>query len=217
MARVERGTDEDRTFFRGNGVPMVGIGIVKQSTANTIAVAEAAKAEAQRSSQGLPEGMEIRQSFDSSVFVKGAINEVYSTLGIAVALVILVIFLFLGSARATLVPAVTVPVSLIATFLVLWVLGFSINILTLLALVLATGLVVDDAIVVIENVHRRMEQYGETRLVAAFRGTRQVGFAVVATSVVLVAVFVPIAFLEGDVGRLFSEFALTMAAAVAFS
>ena len=217
VARVERGTDEDRTFFRGNGVPMVGIGIVKQSTANTIAVADAAKAEAQRSSQGLPEGMEIRQSFDSSVFVKGAINEVYSTLGISVALVILVMFLFLGSVRATLVPAVTVPVSLIATFLVLWVLGFSINILTLLALVLATGLVVDDAIVVIENIHRRMEQYGETRLVAAFRGTRQVGFAVVATSVVLVAVFVPIAFLEGDVGRLFSEFALTMAAAVAFS
>jgi multidrug efflux pump len=128
-----------------------------------------------------------------------------------------VIYLFLGSARATLVPAVTVPVSLIATFLVLMILGFSVNILTLLALVLAIGLVVDDAIVVLENIHRRMEDYGETRLVAAFRGTRQVGFAVVATTVVLVAVFVPIAFLQGDVGRLFSEFALTMAAAVGFS
>jgi multidrug efflux pump len=116
-----------------------------------------------------------------------------------------------------LVPAVTVPVSLVATFTVLYALGFSINILTLLALVLAIGLVVDDAIVVLENIHRRMEQYGETRLVAAFRGTRQVGFAVVATTVVLVAVFVPIAFLQGDVGRLFSEFALTMAAAVIFS
>ncbi|MFZ0788229.1 MAG: efflux RND transporter permease subunit [Chromatiaceae bacterium] len=217
VARVERGTEENRTFFRGNGVPMVGLGIIKQSTANTIAVADAAKAEMARVNPTLPEGMEIKQSYDTSVFVKGAIREVYKTLGIAIALVVLVIFLFLGSVRAMLVPAVTVPVSIIATFSVLLALGFSINILTLLALVLAIGLVVDDAIVVLENVHRRMEQYGETRLVASFRGTRQVGFAVVATSIVLVAVFVPIAFLQGDVGRLFAEFALTMAAAVAFS
>ncbi len=217
IARVERGTEEDRTFFRGNGVPMVGLGIIKQSTANTVAVADAAKAEAARLNATLPGGMEIRQSYDTSVFIKGAIREVYKTLAIAIGLVILVIFLFLGSVRAMLVPAVTVPVSLIATFTVLWGLGFSVNILTLLALVLAIGLVVDDAIVVIENIHRRMEQYGESRLVAAYRGTRQVGFAVVATSVVLVAVFVPIAFLQGDIGRLFSEFALTMAAAVAFS
>ena len=217
VARVEKGAEETRTFFRGNGVPMVGIGIVKQSTANTIQVADAAKAEMERINAALPEGMEIKQSYDTSVFVKGAIAEVYKTLAIAIALVVAVIFLFLGSVRATLVPAVTVPVSLVATFLVLWLLGFSINILTLLALVLAIGLVVDDAIVVLENVHRRMEQYGETRLVAAFRGTRQVAFAVIATTIVLVAVFVPIAFLQGDVGRLFSEFALTMAAAVGFS
>ncbi|NCA71744.1 MAG: efflux RND transporter permease subunit [Sphingobacteriia bacterium] len=217
VARVERGTTEDRTFFRGNGIPMVGIGIVKQSTANTVAVADAAKAEATRINAGLPEGMSIKQSFDSSVFVKDAVKEVYATLAIAIGLVILVIFLFLGSVRAMLVPAVTVPVSLVATFSVLLALGFSINILTLLALVLAIGLVVDDAIVVLENVHRRMEHYGETRLVAAYRGARQVGFAVVATTLVLISVFVPIAFLQGDVGRLFSEFALTMAAAVAFS
>ena len=217
VARVEKGAEETRTFFRGNGVPMVGIGIIKQSTANTIAVADAAKAEMERINPTLPEGMQIKQSYDTSVFVRGAIAEVYKTLGIAIGLVVLVIFVFLGGLRATLVPAVTVPVSLIATFLVLWALGFSINILTLLALVLAIGLVVDDAIVVLENIHRRMEQYGESRLVAAFNGTRQVGFAVIATTVVLVAVFVPIAFLQGDVGRLFSEFALTMAAAVAFS
>ena len=217
VARVEKGAEENRTFFRGNGVPMVGIGIIKQSTANTIEVAEAAKAEMARINPTLPSGMEIKQSYDTSVFVKGAIAEVYKTLGIAIVLVVGVIFLFLGSARAMLVPAVSVPVSLVATFLVLWMLGFSINILTLLALVLAIGLVVDDAIVVLENIHRRMEQYGETRLVAAFRGTRQVAFAVIATTVVLVAVFVPIAFLQGDVGRLFSEFALTMAAAVGFS
>ena len=217
VARVERGTEEDRTFFRGNGVPMVGIGVIKQSTANTIAVADAAKAEAARINPTLPEGMAIKQSFDSSVFIKDAVKEVYKTLTIAIGLVILVIFLFLGSVRAMLVPAVTVPVSLVATFTVLLALGFSLNILTLLALVLAIGLVVDDAIVVLENIHRRMEESGETRLVAAYRGTRQVAFAVVATTVVLVSVFVPIAFLQGDVGRLFAEFALTMAAAVFFS
>ena len=217
VARVERGTEEDRTVFRGNAVPMIGLGIIKQSTANTIAVADAAKAEMARLNPTLPEGMAIKQSYDTSVFVKDAIKEVYKTLGIAIGLVVLVIFLFLGSVRAMLVPAVTVPVSLIATFSVLLVLGFSVNILTLLALVLAIGLVVDDAIVVLENIHRRMEQYGETRLVAAYRGARQVGFAVLATTIVLVAVFVPIAFLQGDVGRLFSEFALTMAAAVSFS
>jgi len=217
VARVVRGTTEDRLFFRGNGVPMVGIGITKQSTANTLAVAKAAKAEMARINTTLPPGMAIKQSYDSSVFVEGAIHEVYKTLFIAIAMVIGVIYLFLGSVRAMLVPAVTVPVSLVATFMVLLALDFSLNILTLLALVLAIGLVVDDAIVVIENIHRRMQQYGETRLVAAYRGTRQVGFAVIATTVVLVAVFVPIAFLQGDIGRLFAEFALTMAAAVSFS
>ncbi|MEQ8824565.1 MAG: efflux RND transporter permease subunit [Filomicrobium sp.] len=218
IARVEKGTEEDRSFFRGNQVPMVGIGIIKQSTANTIAVARAAKEEAARINKaGLPNGMQIRQSYDTSVFIEGAINEVYKTLFIAIALVILVIMLFLGSIRATLVPMVTVPVSIVATFTVLYVLGFSVNLLTLLALVLAIGLVVDDAIVVLENIVRRIRELGETPLVAAFNGTRQVGFAVIATTVVLISVFVPIAFLEGDLGRLFSEFALTMAAAVAFS
>jgi multidrug efflux pump len=217
VARVEKAAAETRTFFRGNGVPMVGIGIIKQSTSNTIEVADAAKAEMERINQTLPEGMSIKQSYDTSVFIEGAIAEVYKTLGIAIALVVLVIFVFLGSLRATLIPAVTVPVSLIATFFVLWLLGFSINILTLLALVLAIGLVVDDTIVMLENIHRRMHVHGETRLVASYLGARQVAFAVIATTVVLVAVFVPIAFLQGDVGRLFSEFALTMAAAVAFS
>ncbi|MEE4377694.1 MAG: efflux RND transporter permease subunit [Candidatus Competibacteraceae bacterium] len=217
VARVERSPAEDRTFFRGNSVPMVGIGVIKQSTANTLTVAQAAKAEAARLGPTLPEGMAIRQSFDASVFVERAISEVYKTLFIAVGLVVLVIYLFLGSVRATLVPAVAVPVSLVATFIVLLMLGFTVNLLTLLALVLAIGLVVDDAIVVLENIHRRMETYGESRLVAAFKGSRQVGFAVIATTLVLVAVFVPLAFLQGDLGRLFSEFALTMAAAVVFS
>jgi multidrug efflux pump len=217
VATVIKGTTEYRLDFRGNGQPMVGIGITKQSTANTIDVARGAKAVADRLNPTLPEGMEIAQSYDSSVFIEESINEVYTTLAIAIILVILVIYLFLGSARATLVPAVTVPISLIATFIILMVMGFTVNLLTLLALVLAIGLVVDDAIVVLENIHRRMEEYGESALVAAYRGTRQVGFAVIATTAVLIAVFAPIAILQGDIGRLFSEFALTMSAAVFFS
>ncbi|MFV8780954.1 efflux RND transporter permease subunit [Microbulbifer sp. SA54] len=217
VARVELSSVEERSTFRGNGEPMVGIGISRQSTGNIIAVAEAAKEELVRVNQSLPEGMHLAQSYDASVFVAEAIDEVYSTLIIAVILVVLVIYLFLGNWRATLVPAVTVPVSLIATSILLYAFGFSINLLTLLAMVLAIGLVVDDAIVVLENVFRRMDEYGEPPLLAAYRGTREVGFAVVATTLVLVAVFAPITFLEGDIGRLFSEFALTMSAAVIFS
>lgn len=217
IARVEKGLVENRTFFRGNQVPMVGIGIIKQSTANTVDVARAAREKSKTVNETLPEGMVIEQSYDTSVFIDGAIEEVYKTLAIAIGAVILVIYLFLGSLRSMLVPAVTVPVSIVATFLVLLILDFSVNLLTLLALVLAIGLVVDDAIVVIENIVRRMKEKQETALVAAFRGARQVGFAVIATTLVLIAVFVPIAFLQGDVGRLFSEFALTMAAAVGFS
>ncbi len=217
VARVERGTEEDRNMFRGNGVPMVGLGIVKQSTANTVDVAVQARALADQINATLPAGMGIYRSFDSAVFIEASIREVYLTLAIAVGLVTLVIFIFLGSLRSTLIPAVTVPVSITATFIALYALGLSINLLTLLALVLAIGLVVDDAIVVLENIHRRMEEEGETPLVAAYRGSRQVAFAVVATTMVLISVFIPITFLGGDVGRLFSEFALTMSAAVAFS
>ena len=217
VARVAKSTIENRTFFRGNGEPMVGIGIIKQSTANTIDVARAAQQRAAQLNANLPDGMRIEESYDTSVFIEGAIKEVYKTLLIAIGLVVFIIYLFLGNARVMLIPAVTVPVSLIATFTVLYALGFTVNLFTLLALVLAIGLVVDDAIVVLENIQRRIEEHNESALVAAFRGTRQVGFAVIATTLVLVAVFVPIAFLQGDVGRLFSEFALTMVAAVSFS
>ncbi|MFN4023514.1 MAG: efflux RND transporter permease subunit [Hyphomonas sp.] len=217
VARVERGTVDDRTIFRGNGVPMVGLGIVKQSTANTVEVANAAKALAEDLNKTLPDGMQIYRAFDSSVFIEASIREVWTTLGIAVVLVTLVIFLFLGSFRTTLIPAVTVPVSVIATFIVLYSLGFTLNLLTLLALVLAIGLLVDDAIVVLENIHRRMQEEGETPLVAAYNGARQVGFAVVATTLVLMAVFIPITFMQGNTGRLFTEFAVTIAAAVGFS
>ncbi len=217
VARVELGVVEERTFFRGNGIPMVGIGVIRQSTANTIEVARGVKELTTRLNKNLPEGMSIEQSYDASIFIESAINEVYKTLFIAVGCVILVIYIFLGSFRAMLIPAVTVPVSLIATFIVIYALGFSVNLLTLLALVLAIGLVVDDAIVMLENIVRRIQQYGETPLVAAYRGARQVGFAIVATTLVLISVFVPITFLTGDIGRLFTEFALTIAAAVGFS
>ena len=217
VARVEHDTVEYRTLFRGNGEPMVGLGVVRQSTANTLDVARAVRAEAERLNATLPEGMQLIASFDSSVFIEGAVREVYRTLFIAISLVILTIFLFLGSIRAIIVPAVAVPVALISTFIALALFGFTVNLLTLLALVLAIGLVVDDGIIVVENVRRRMDEYGETAMVAAYRGTRQVGFAIISTTMVLISVFVPIALLQGDIGRLFSEFALTMAAAVAFS
>ena len=217
VARVERGTVDDRTMFRGNGEPMVGLGIVKQSTANTVEVANGAKALMNELNTTLPEGMQLYLSFDSSVFIEASIREVWTTLGIAVVLVTLVIFLFLGSFRTTIIPAVTVPVSVIATFIVLYSLGFTLNLLTLLALVLAIGLLVDDAIVVLENIHRRMQEENESPLVAAFNGARQVGFAVIATTMVLMAVFIPITLMEGNTGRLFTEFAVTIAAAVAFS
>ncbi len=216
VARIEKSAVENRTFFRGNGVPMVGLGIIKQSKGNTLAVSAAVNALQDQLNPTLPEGMQLHDSYDSSVFISAAIKEVWKTLAVAVLLVVLVIYVFLGSFRAMLVPALTVPVSLVATFIALFAMGFSINLLTLLAMVLAVGLVVDDSIVMLENIHRRVSE-GETPLVAAFRGARQVGFAVVATSVVLVAVFVPISFLQGDTGRLFSEFALTMAGAVFFS
>ncbi|APX93880.1 multidrug transporter AcrB [Halomonas sp. 1513] len=217
VARIEIGSVEDRSVFRANGVPMVGLGMIKQSTANVLEVSQGVTAEMERLQDTLPEGMELSMNFDSSVFVSGAIRQVVLTLFIAMGLVVVVIFMFLGNLRTTLVPAVTVPIALIGAFIALAALGFSINLLTLLALVLAIGLIVDDAIVVLENINRRMQAYGETPLVAAFRGTRQIAFAVIATTLVLIAVFVPLSMLQGDIGRLFSEFALTLAAAVAIS
>ncbi len=160
--------------------------------------------------------MDIEIGSDDAVFINQSIHEVLRALGIAVVLVVLVIFAFLASARATLVPAVTIPVAVIGAFIGIYALGFSINVLTLLALILAIGIVVDDAIVVLENIQRRIE-LGESPLVAGVLGTRQVTFAVIATSLTLIAVFVPISFLEGQAGRLFTEFGFVLAVAVAIS
>ncbi|MCK7593619.1 efflux RND transporter permease subunit [Pseudomarimonas salicorniae] len=216
VARVELASAERRAYFRGNGQPNIGMGVVKTSTSNALDVARAVRERLPELQQSLPPDTRIFVAFDSTIFIEAAVDRVYLTLIEAVGLVLLVIFVFLGSPRAALVPAVTVPVCLIAAFIGLWIAGFSINLLTLLALVLCIGLVVDDAIVVLENVQRRID-LGEPPLVAAARGTRQVAFAVIATTAVLISVFLPVGFMEGDSGRLFSELSVALAGAVAIS
>ena len=216
VARVERASEERRAYYRSNGEPNIGLGITKTSTANALDVARAARAMAGEIQKTLPEGTRIFVAFDSTIFIDAAVERVFATLFEAIALVIIVIYLFLGSARSALIPAVTIPVCLVTAFAALWAFGFSINLLTLLAIVLCIGLVVDDAIVVVENIQRRAD-LGEPPLVAARRGTAQVGFAVVATTVVLVAVFLPVGFMEGNTGRLFRELSVALASAVAIS
>ena len=216
VARVEIGPENPYNFFTSNGRSAVGVGIVRQSGANTLAVADAARAELAEIQKTLPDGVQVGVGSDSSQFIASAISNVYKTLAEAAVLVVLVIYVFLGSIRATVIPAVTVPICLTATFIVLWALGFSINLLTLLALVLAIGLVVDDAIVVLENVYHRIEE-GESPLVAAYKGASQVAFAVVATTLVVCAVFVPVMLIGGNTGMLFRELAAAMIGAIAFS
>ncbi|MEA3042394.1 MAG: multidrug efflux pump [Sphingomonadales bacterium] len=216
VARIEQGPENPYAAFRLNGNQAVGLAIIRQSGANTLAVAGAAKAMADQVRPTLPEGMEITIGSDDSLFISRAIEKVWVTLAEAAVLVVLVIYLFLGSWRATLIPAVTVPLCLLASFAVLWALGFSINLLTLLALVLSIGIVVDDAIVVLENVYHRIEE-GEPPLAASFNGARQVGFAIISTTTVVCAVFVPIMFIAGQTGLLFRELAAAMIGALAFS
>ena len=216
VADVELASAERRAYYHSNGQPNIGLGIVKTSTANALDVTRAARAQAAEIQKTLPEGMEIFVAFDDTVFIDASIKRVYWTLAEAIALVLLVIWLFLGSFRAAMIPALTVPVCLLAAFIPLYLFGYSINLLTLLALVLSIGLVVDDAIVVLENIQRRVD-LGEPRLLAAVRGTRQVAFAVIATTTVLVAVFLPVGFMEGNTGRLFRELSVALAGAVALS
>jgi multidrug efflux pump len=216
VADVSIGAEDERTVARYNGQPAVGLGIVKQSKASTIDVAREIRKALPQLTQALPPGMHLDVAYDSSTFIEDSIHEVRDTLLIAMFLVILVILVFLKSLRATVIPAIAIPVSIIGTFAVAYFLGFTVNILTLLALVLAIGLVVDDAIVVLENVFRHMEM-GKSRRQAAFDGSKEIGFAVLATTISLVAVFVPVAFLTGTVGRLFKEFGISVAVAVLIS
>ncbi|MBM3489962.1 MAG: efflux RND transporter permease subunit [Alphaproteobacteria bacterium] len=216
VARVELGPEDERGELRANGRSAIGLGMVRQSTANTLDVADSAKAVMGELREILPEGTKVDVGYDESVFISRSIYEVQHALVIGMALVIGVIFLFLRSVSATVVPAVVIPVSLIAAFSVMGALGFSVNVLTLLAFVLAIGIVVDDAIVVLENVHRHIEE-GLPPLLATARGARQITFAVIAATLTLASVFVPISFMDGQTGRLFSEFGVSLAAAVVFS
>jgi multidrug efflux pump len=216
VARIEVGAEDTRGGYRINGRPAIGLGILRQSTANTLSVANGVKAEMALIAPSLPEGVDVITGYDESLFISQSIYEVQHALMIALTLVIGVIFLFLRSVRATIIPAVAIPVSIIASFIAMAALGFSVNVLTLLGLVLAIGLVVDDAIVVLENIHRRIEE-GEEPLLASLLGAREIAFAVIATTLVLVAVFVPLSFMGGNTGRLFTEFGLALAASVLFS
>jgi multidrug efflux pump len=216
VARVELGSQEDRFRARFKGRDAVPLGVVKQAVANPLEISAALKQMLPQIQNTLPEGVQVELAYDSTIFIAKSIDEVYVTIAEAVGLVVLVIFLFLRSGRATLIPLVTIPVSLIGAFALMYAFGFTINTLTLLALVLAIGLVVDDAIVMLENIFRHVEA-GMPPFEAALKGSKEIGFAIVAMTLTLVAVYVPLAFSTGRTGKLFVEFALTLAGAVLVS
>ena len=216
LGRIEIGAASERSSVRFKGRPAVALGVIKQATANPLELSRALRGELPKVIGELPPGMTANIAYDSSVFIDRSIDAVFKTIGEAMLLVLLIIFIFLRNFRATLIPLVTIPVSLIGAFALMLVLGFTINTLTLLALVLAIGLVVDDAIVVLENIYRHMEA-GMPRRKAAFQGAQEIGFAVVAMTITLAAVYAPVAFMTGRTGKLFVEFALTLAGAVLVS
>ena len=216
LGRVEIGAASERSTVRFNGKAAVALGVIKQATANPLELSKALRAELPAIVTGLPKGMSAKVAYDSSIFIDRSIDSVFTTIGEAIVLVLLIIFFFLRNFRATLIPLVTIPISLIGTFALMFMLGFTINTLTLLALVLAIGLVVDDAIVVLENIYRHIEE-GMPRREAAFKGAQEIGFAVVAMTITLAAVYAPVAFMTGRTGKLFVEFALTLAGAVLVS
>jgi multidrug efflux pump len=216
VADVKVGAEDERTLARWNGQLAIGLGIVKQSKANTVDVASDIMNKLTELRSLLPSGMKLEVAFDSSEFIKESISEVEQTLLIALILVVLVVLAFLKSFRATIIPSIAIPISIIGALAAVYFAGFTINILTLLGLVLAIGLVVDDAIVVLENIYRHMEM-GKTRWQAALDGSKEIGFAIISTTIALVAVFIPLAFLSGNVGRLFKEFGIAVAVAVLIS
>ncbi|HEY3221744.1 MAG TPA: efflux RND transporter permease subunit [Gemmatimonadales bacterium] len=217
VARVELGPEDDRSIFRYNGSPSVAIGVVRQSKANLIQVAKSIREALPSIQQALPPGVKLQKAYDGSVFVTHSISDARLTLLIAAILVVLIIFVFLRNVRATIIPGLAIPASIIATFAIMYFLGFSINNFTLLALTIAIGIVVDDAIIVLENAFRHQEELHEQPEQAAVRGTNEIGFAVIATTIALVAVFSPLAFLTGTAGRLLSEFGIAVAGAVVIS
>ncbi|MGX9463460.1 multidrug efflux RND transporter permease subunit [Shewanella sp. A14] len=216
VASVFIGAENENSTFKSNGIVNLSLGIIPQSDANPLNISMRVQQEVDKVQSFLPKGTQLVVDYDANVFIDRSINEVYNTLFITGVLVILVLYIFIGQVRATLIPAVTVPVSLISAFMAAYSLGYSINLLTLMALILAIGLVVDDAIVVVENIFHHIEQ-GEEPLLAAYKGTREVGFAVISTTLVLVMVFLPISFMDGMVGLLFTEFSVMLAMSVIFS
>ncbi|MFI4902548.1 MAG: efflux RND transporter permease subunit [Burkholderiales bacterium] len=216
IGNAEIGAVDERTVSRFNGKPSLNIGVIKQAVANPLDLSNAVRAEVVRMNQSLPPGMKLVVAYDTSVFIDRSIHSVFETIGEAILLVVLVIFFFLRSLRATVIPIVTIPVALVGAFALMYFMGFTINTLTLLAMVLAIGLVVDDAIVMLENIFRHIED-GMPRMQAAITGAREIGFAIVAMTLTLTSVFAPLAFATGRTGRLFIEFALTLAGAVLVS
>jgi HAE1 family hydrophobic/amphiphilic exporter-1 len=216
VATVMLGADDESTSLRSNGVQGVGLGVIRQAQSNTLNISTGVKAAVDAMSANLPEGTRIVVTSDDAVFIEGALHEVELALGLSAIIVIVVLYLFLRDWRATLIPAITMPVALIGTIVAIYMVGFSVNILTLLAIVLATGLVVDDAIVVLENIVRRRAE-GMGPRAAAVLGTQEVFFAVIATTATLAAVFIPLSFLPGQLGGLFREFGFVLAFAVGLS
>jgi len=216
VGRAEVGPLDERVSVRFNGKPAVSLGVVKQAVANPLDISAGVRAALPDILASLPEGMRADIAYDTSIFIRASIDSVYRTIGEAVLLVVAVVFLFLRNLRATLIPVVTIPASLLGAFAIMHLLGFTINTLTLLAMVLAIGLVVDDAIVVLENIFRHIED-GMEPMAAAFRGAKEIGFAVVAMTLTLAAVYAPIGFMSGTTGRLFTEFAWALAGAVLIS
>jgi HAE1 family hydrophobic/amphiphilic exporter-1 len=216
VAAVRFGPDDAASQQRVNGQTGVGLGVVRQAGSSTLDISEGVRAEVANLNRTLPDGVTLRVTSDDATFIDGAIHEVQIALGLAVVIVVFVIFLFLLNVRATFIPAVTMPIALIGVIAFIYLAGFSINILTLLALVLATGMVVDDAIIVLENIVRRRDM-GARPQAAAVLGTREVFFAVISTTATLAAVFVPISFLPGQAGGLFREFGFVLAIAVVIS
>ncbi len=217
VGNAEIGAVDERSVSRFNGKPSLNIGVIKQAVANPLELSKAVRAEvAKLNDGGLPPGMRLVVAYDTSVFIDRSISNVFRTIGEAILLVVLVIFFFLRSLRATFIPIVTIPVSLIGAFALMYFMGFTINTLTLLSMVLAIGLVVDDAIVMLENIFRHVEE-GIPRRQAAIQGAKEIAFAVLAMTLTLASVFAPLAFATGRTGRLFIEFALTLAGAVMVS
>ena len=216
VARIEIGPESERGFLRANKKSAIGLGIVRQTKSNVLDVANNIKEELELIRPSLPESIDMSIGYDQSKFVNESIYEIRFALTVSMILVILIIYYFLSSKAATIIPAITIPISIIGTFFIIHIFGYSLNVLTFLALVLAIGLIVDDSIVVMENIKRRIEN-GEDNYTAAINGAKQITFVVIATTLVLVSVFLPLSFMGGKTGRLFIEFGVVLSFAVIIS